>query len=147
MSAEILTIKLTGIAGSCKGTEFVIEEGGEAVIGRSRDCSLRIGETDEPEPNPEKPLKGSGGKNDHVHTVSRHHVKITFQNAKAIFIEDTSKHGTFINGNRVEGRDQLIGLRKAPMELRLGTNETFRMELVRTPAGIRPKITVKRREG
>jgi pSer/pThr/pTyr-binding forkhead associated (FHA) protein len=146
MAAEILTIKLTGIAGACKGGEFVIEEGGEAVIGRSRDCTFRIGEGDEPEPPPDKPFKGTGGKNDHLHTVSRHHVKISFQNAKAIFIEDTSKHGTFINGNKVEGRDQLIGLRKAPMELRLGTNETFRMELVRTPAGIKPKITVKRRE-
>lgn len=147
MGGEVLTIKLTGIAGFCKGQEFVIEEGGEAIIGRSRDCALRIGEKDEPEPDPEKPLKGSGGKNDHLHTVSRHHVTISFKNAKSIFIEDTSKHGTFINGNKVEGRDQLLGLRKAPMELRLGTNETFRMELVRTPAGIKPKITVKRREG
>ena len=146
MGGEVLTIKLTGIAGFCKGSELEIEEGGEAVIGRSRDCTLRIGEQEEPEPDPEKPLKGNGGKNDHLHTVSRHHMKITFQNAKAIFIEDTSKHGTFLNGNKVDGRDQILGLRKAPMELRLGTNETFRMELVRTPGGIQPKITVKRRE-
>jgi pSer/pThr/pTyr-binding forkhead associated (FHA) protein len=140
MGGEILTIKFTGIAGFCKGQEFVIEEGGEAVIGRSRDCAFRIGETEEPKP-------GKGGKEDHLHTVSRHHVKITFQGAKAIFIEDNSKHGTFINGNKLDGRDQLIGLRKAPMELRLGTNETFRVELVRTPARVAPKITVKRREG
>ncbi|MCB9893204.1 MAG: FHA domain-containing protein [Planctomycetes bacterium] len=147
MGGEILTIKLVGIAGYSKGKEFVIEEGGEAVIGRSRDCSFRIGETDEPEPDPNKPMKGTGGKDDHLHTVSRHHVKITFQNAKSIFITDQSKHGTFLNGNRIDGRDQIIGLRKGPMELRLGTNETFRMELLREPARLKPKITVKRREG
>jgi pSer/pThr/pTyr-binding forkhead associated (FHA) protein len=147
MGGEILTIKLTGIAGFCKGHEFVIEEGGQAVIGRSRDCNLRIGEVDEPEPDPDKPNKGTAGKDGHLHTVSRHHVKISFNNAKSIFIEDKSKHGTFLNGNRIDGRDQIIGLRKGPMELRLGTNETFRMELLREPAGLKPKITVKRRQG
>ena len=146
MGGEILTIKLTGIAGFSKGKEFTIEEGGEAVIGRSRDCSFRIGELDEPEPDPNKPFKGTGGKDDHLHTVSRHHVKLTFQNAKSIYIQDQSKHGTFLNGNRIDGRDQIIGLRKGPMELRLGTNETFRMELLREPARLKPKITVKRRE-
>lgn len=146
MAGEILTIKLTGIAGFAKGKEFTIEQGGQAVIGRSRDCTFRIGETDEPAPDPDKPFKGTGGKDGHLHTVSRHHVKIDFQGPKAIYIEDLSTHGTFLNGNRIDGRDQLIGLRKAPMELRLGTNETFRMELLKEPAGIKPKITVKRRE-
>ena len=98
MGGEILTIKLTGIAGFSKGKEFTIEEGGEAVIGRSRDCSFRIGQLDEPEPDLNKPFKGTGGKDDHLHTVSRHHVKLTFQNAKSIFIQDQSKHGTFLNG-------------------------------------------------
>jgi pSer/pThr/pTyr-binding forkhead associated (FHA) protein len=146
MAGEILTIKLTGIAGFTKGKEFVIEEGGEAIIGRSRTCSFRIGEEDEPEPDPSKPMKGTGGKDDHLHTVSRQHVRITFQSAKSLYIEDLSKHGTFLNGNKVDGRDQIIGLRKGPMELRLGTNETFKMEMLREPARLKPKITVKRRE-
>jgi pSer/pThr/pTyr-binding forkhead associated (FHA) protein len=147
MAGEILTIKLVGIAGFSKGKEFVIEEGGEAIIGRSRTCSFRIGEENEPEPDPNKPMKGSGGKDDHLHTVSRQHVRIVFQNTKSIFIEDLSKHGTFLNGQKLDGRDQIIGLRKAPMELRLGTNEAFKMELLREPARLKPKITVKRREG
>ena len=62
MGGEVLTIKLTGIAGFSKGKEFTIEEGGEATIGRSRTCSFRIGEEDEPEPDPKKPMKGTGGK-------------------------------------------------------------------------------------
>jgi hypothetical protein len=146
MAGEILTIKLVGIAGFSKGKEFFIEEGGEAVIGRSRTCSFKIGEEEEPAPDPAKPMHGSGGKDEHLHTVSRQHVRIVFQSAKSIFIEDLSKHGTFINGNKLDGRDQLIGLRKAPMELRLGTNETFKVELLREPAKLKPKITVKRRE-
>lgn len=143
MANETITIKLTGIAGACKGKEYLIEEGGEAVIGRSRDCTIRVGDSDAPD----KPGKGTGGAEDHLHTVSRHHVKISFQGAKAIYIEDLSKHGTFLNGHKVEGRDQIIGMRKAPIELRLGTNETFRMEMLREPAKLKPKITVKRREG
>ncbi|MBX3460643.1 MAG: FHA domain-containing protein [Planctomycetes bacterium] len=145
--SEVLTIKLTGIAGFCKGSEFVIEEGGEVVIGRSRNAGLRIAGPDHlSEPPSDKPFKGHGDKEKHLLTVSGRHVKLTFQNAKAIFIEDLSKHGTFLDGKPVEGRDQIIGLKKGPIELRLGTNETFRMELLKAPAKPKPKITVKRRD-
>lgn len=145
--ADVLTIKLTGIGGYSKGREFIVEEGGQAVMGRSRSCDFNLSEhDDETEPPEEKPFKGTGGKDEHLHTVSRQHVTIEFRGPKAIFITDTSKHGTFLNGNRVDGRDQIIGLRKAPVELRLGTNETFRMELMREEVRPGPKITVKRRE-
>ncbi|MCC6465651.1 MAG: FHA domain-containing protein [Planctomycetes bacterium] len=145
---EVLSIRLTGIAGYSSGREFTIEEGGEAVIGRSREASFRVGEEPEPGEDKEKsarPFKGSGGKDQHLLTVSGKHVKIEFEGSKCIWIEDLSKHGTFLNGNRIKGRDRILDLGKAPLELRLGTNETFRMELVRTPAKEPPRITVKRR--
>lgn len=145
--SEVMTIKLTGIAGFCKGSEFVIEEGGEAVIGRSREATFRVSGPDHlSDPPSDKPFKGHGDKEKHLLTVSGKHVKLTFQNAKGIYIEDLSKHGTFLDGKRVEGRDQIIGLKKGPIELRLGTNETFRMELLKAPAKPKPKITVKRRD-
>ncbi|MCC7509167.1 MAG: FHA domain-containing protein [Planctomycetes bacterium] len=145
--ADVLTIKFTGIAGFCKGTEFVVEEGGEATIGRSREASLRIiGPDHLSEPPAEKPFKGHGDKEKHLLTVSGKHVKISFADAKHIFIEDLSKHGTFLDGKALDGRDQLIGLKKGPIELRLGTNETFRMELLKSPSKAKPKITVKRRD-
>lgn len=138
MADETLTLKLTGIAGYCKGTEYLIEEGGEATIGRSRGASLRITEAESETGKP------SGGRETHLLTVSGVHVHIAFKDARGIFIEDLSKHGTFLDGKRVSGRDQIIGLGKGPLELRLGTNETFRLELVRSPARPQPKITVKR---
>lgn len=144
MSTEVACIHLTGIAGACKGRDFVLEVGGEAVIGRSRNATFRIIDSKDEE-TAQRPLKGSGGIHEHLLTVSGRHVKLSFPSEREIFIEDTSKHGTFLDGKRVEGRDQIIGLKKGPIELRLGTNETFRMELVRAPAKAKPKITVKRR--
>lgn len=137
MSSDVACIHLTGIAGVCKGREFTLEVGGEVVIGRSRSAGLRITE-------PDKSDKDSGV-HQHLLTVSGAHVKLSFPSEREIFIEDMSKHGTFLDGKKLEGRDQIIGLKKGPIELRLGTNETFRMELVRAPARPKPKITVKRR--
>lgn len=147
MPSELLSIRLTGIAGLSTGKEFSIEEGGVAVIGRSRDCNFRLDAKELPaeKASERKPFRGSGGKQEHLLTVSGKHVKIEFTAAKTIFIQDLSKHGTFLNGKKLQGRDQIIGLHKGPIELRLGTNETFRMEFVRTPVKTPPKISVKRR--
>jgi pSer/pThr/pTyr-binding forkhead associated (FHA) protein len=146
MSNEVLMIKLTGIGGYCDGQEHVLEQGNEAVIGRSRDCEFRIKGKDEPtDPPADKPFKGSGDKAKHLLTVSGKHVRITYKDPKNIFVEDLSTHGTFLDGVKLEGRDQLIGLKKNSVEMRLGTNETLRIEFVRQPAKPKPKITVKRR--
>ncbi|MHC4840170.1 MAG: FHA domain-containing protein [Planctomycetota bacterium] len=143
--SENLSIQLTGISGFSNGHRWAISQGQTITIGRSRDCEIRVGEEELPEPDPKKPLKGHGGKTEHLHTVSRHHVTIEFKDAKRIYIEDKSMHGTFLNATAIEGRDQIIGLRKGPMELRLGTNETFKMELIRAHDDV-PRITVKRRD-
>lgn len=147
MASEILSIRLTGIAGFSKGKEFSIEEGGTAVVGRSRECNFRLDAKVAPDeqPSEKKPFKGGGGRKEHLLTVSGKHVKIEFPDSKTIFIQDLSKHGTFLNGKKLQGRDQILGLNKGPIEMRLGTNETFRMEFVRTPVKAKPKISVKRR--
>jgi hypothetical protein len=142
----LLTIKVTGIAGYCKGSEHVIEKGGELVIGRSRSATMRIAPGDEASDTPtDKPYHGTGEKEKHFLTVSGQHVKLTFKDASHIYIHDLSKHGTWLEGQKIDGRDQISGLSKGAMELRLGTNETLRLEMIRTPAKPRPKITVKRR--
>lgn len=146
MASEILSLRLVGIAGLSRGKEFLIEEGGEAVIGRSRSCQFRIDSRPaDDEPTAHKPLKGSAGNQTHLLTVSGRHVKLSFRSATQVEITDLSKHGTFINGRRIEGSDRLLGLEKAPVEMRLGTNETFRLEFARTPARAKPRISVKRR--
>jgi pSer/pThr/pTyr-binding forkhead associated (FHA) protein len=143
MGEDIPHLKLTGIAGFCKGSEFLIEQGGEATIGRSRNATFRIREGEaEPQP-PEKPFKGTGGLEKHLLTVSGIHARVSFRDGK-VLLEDLSRHGCFIDGKRIQGRDQIIGLGKSPVELRLGTNETFRLELIRLSAKTPPRITVKR---
>lgn len=147
MPSEMLSIRLTGIAGFSRGKEFSVEEGGAAILGRSRSCSFRLDANDAPteEATAKHPFKGTAGKQEHLLTVSAQHVRIEFPDSKTIYVEDLSKHGTFINGKKLQGRDQILGLNKGPIELRLGTNEAFRMELVRTPVKTSPKISVKRR--
>ncbi len=140
--AETLIIRVTGIAGYCKGSEQTLEPGGELIIGRSRSAGLRIATTQQT--TSDKPFHGTGDKDKHFLTVSGQHVKLTFQDASHIYIQDLSKHGTWLEGIKIDGRDQISGLSKGPMELRLGTNETLRLELIRTPAKTSPKITVKR---
>jgi pSer/pThr/pTyr-binding forkhead associated (FHA) protein len=144
MAQDVLALKLTGIAGFCKDRELLIEQGGEAVLGRSRDCALRLTARVPDEPAPARPYKGDAGKQEHLLTVSGRHARIRFAAADDIEIEDLSKHGTFVNGRRVEGKDSIQELHKGPMELRLGTNETFRMELTHTPTRAKPRIVVKR---
>jgi pSer/pThr/pTyr-binding forkhead associated (FHA) protein len=147
MASELLSIRLTGIAGCSRGKEFSIAEGEQATVGRSRSCTFRLDAMPGPisEEDARKPFHGTAGMKEHLLTVSGQHVRIQFNGAKAIIIEDLSKHGTFLNGKRIEGRDQILGLHKGPMELKLGTNETFRVEFIRTPVKAPPKISVKRR--
>ena len=147
MASELLSIRLTGIAGCSRGKEFSIAEGEQATIGRSRSCTFRLDAKLGPvsEEEEKKPFHGTAGMKQHLLTVSGEHARIQFAGPKTIYIEDLSKHGTYLNGKRIEGRDQILGLHKGPMELKLGTNETFRLEFVRTAVKAPPKISVKRR--
>jgi pSer/pThr/pTyr-binding forkhead associated (FHA) protein len=147
MTQPEYTLKLTGIAGYCEGHEHVLKPGDEALIGRSRACDFRIENIpDTVQPTPGKPFKGTGDRRSHFLTVSGKHARLTFEGPGAVYVEDLSTHGTFVDGKRVEGREAVSGLDKAPREIRLGTNETLRLELVRQGPTAKPKITVKRRQ-
>jgi pSer/pThr/pTyr-binding forkhead associated (FHA) protein len=63
----------------------IVIEGDEVVLGRVKSCTLRV-----------------------VHPlVSRQHCRLTIA-SDGIFVEDMgSSNGTFVNGDRVRGRDQV----------------------------------------
>ena len=146
MAETRLSIRLTGLTGFVKGKDFLIEPGETALIGRSSKCDIVIKEDEaERETESDNPNKGTAGRENHLKTVSRKHLRIEFDGPRKVFLEDLSQHGTFIDGKPLDGRDRLVALAKGPIELRLGTNEAFRMEFVKTRAKPKPKITVKRR--
>jgi len=136
-----LSVHLKGIAGAVKGRDFTIAQGIETVIGRSHECDIVV----KPNGNTDKP-KGREATLEHLKTVSRKHVTLRVDRPDRVFIKDISHHGTFVDGIRIEGEDTILSLETAPVELRLGTNETFRMELVRITDESSPRISVRSRE-
>ncbi len=138
-------IRLTGIAGFSKGNTLDVYAGRSVTVGRSRDCDFHIQPHGEPPAQTDNPNHGTSGKEKHLKTVSRTHVTIEYRDAKHVFIEDSSTHGTFLNDVKLSGRDRVTGLKNGPIELRLGTNEAIRMEFVTVDADP-PKITIKRRD-
>ncbi|WP_405761222.1 serine/threonine-protein kinase [Streptomyces sp. NBC_01420] len=81
------TVTLTLVEGRLDRTEYVFDERTTAVLGRARDCSLRL-------PNDK-----------HHRTVSRHHCLLDI-NPPEIRIRDFgSLNGTFVNGRKIGQRE------------------------------------------
>lgn len=79
-------ITLTVVAGSQTGTEYVFERQAVLMIGRGRDCDLRV---------PENEM--------HL-TISRHHC-LLFVDPPDVAVRDCgSRNGTYLNGVRLGGR-------------------------------------------
>ncbi|MBW2526987.1 MAG: FHA domain-containing protein [Deltaproteobacteria bacterium] len=75
-------LSLRFLSGRCKGSEYVLTEGEEVVVGRGNDADLML-------------LEG---------IVSRHHARFTLFDA-IVTVEDLgSTNGTFVNGDRVRQR-------------------------------------------
>ena len=115
---------LLGTAGMAEGETYVLAEGVEIVIGRSRSCPVSMRRA-------ANYLRSSASVRDNDHdfnTVSRRHVRL-FIAAGKVDIEDLSSNGTFIGGEPLTGRIT-VDLTNGPCSLRLGTRERFDLQLV-----------------
>jgi pSer/pThr/pTyr-binding forkhead associated (FHA) protein len=141
MADEALHLKLTGIAGFIKGESFSLKPGSINVIGRSRSCDISLREVKQSHEESDR----EGAKEDHYKTVSRQHVRISFKDNNEVMIEDLSHNGSYLDGERIKTSASITDLVKKSHELRLGTNETFRVELAKAEkTKASPKIVVKR---
>ena len=118
------TLKLTGTAGLVSGSAFSLPQGGEAVLGRSRRCGVSLAGIGR---GPEARSASPAGRA--FRSVSREHATIRFKGASELEIVDRSRHGTFVDGDRID-TVILTDLATRPHTLRLGTAETFRLEVV-----------------
>lgn len=115
---------LIGTSGLAAGECFVLSEGVEIVIGRSRSCDVS--------------LRRSAGylktpalvrDNDHdFNTVSRRHLRLTVHAGNATF-QDLSSNGTFVNGEQLSA-SKTVDLNAETVTVRLGTRETFTVSLL-----------------
>ena len=115
---------LLGTAGMAEGESYVLTEGIEIVIGRSRSCPVSMRRA-------ANYLRASASVRDNDHdfnTVSRRHVRL-FVAAGKVDIEDLSSNGTFVGGEALTGRTT-VDLSLGPCSLRLGTRERFDIQLV-----------------
>lgn len=115
---------LIGTAGMAEGEVYLLAEGIEVVIGRSRACPVSLRRA-------ANYLRASPTVRDNDHdfnTVSRRHLRIFVAAGKAD-IEDLSSNGTYIGGEPLTGRTT-VDLNQGPCGLRLGTRERFDLMLI-----------------
>lgn len=115
---------LLGTAGMAEGEAYVLAEGVEIVIGRSRSCPVSMRRA-------ANYLRSSAAVRDNDHdfnTVSRRHVRL-FVAAGKVDIEDLSSNGTYVGGEVLTGRIT-VDLTLGPCSVRLGTRERFDIQLV-----------------
>ncbi len=124
MSEPLGVLKLVGISGFVKGETFTVRIGESVSIGRSRSCSISVRDV-----KAYRKVDPLGQQvNEHFKTISREHVVLQIKGANEILVHDGSSNGTYIDGKRI-GKTALIkNLPTTAHELKLGTNEAFRME-------------------
>ena len=115
---------LLGTAGLVEGECFLLDQGVDLIIGRSRSCDISLRRTTAYLKTPPAARDG-----DHdFNTVSRRHVRIQISNAVAA-IQDLSTNGTFYNGEPLKDH-QKVDLTSGACTLRLGTRESFQLCLL-----------------
>jgi pSer/pThr/pTyr-binding forkhead associated (FHA) protein len=115
---------LIGTAGMVLGECFILNNGSDLVVGRSRSCDISLRRAN-------GYLKAASEARDSDHefnTVSRRHVRIQVTNT-VIKISDLSTNGTFCNDEPVQ-QSKEVDVSKGTYTLRLGTREAFQITLL-----------------
>ncbi len=112
---------LLGTAGMVDGECFLLENGRDVVVGRSRSCDISLRRTATYLKTP--PTQRDA---DHdLNTVSRRHIRLSVKDQTA-HIQDLSTNGSFCNGEPM--REPLtIDLSAGPCTLRMGTRESVQL--------------------
>lgn len=115
---------LIGTAGMVEGETFVLGEGVDLTVGRSRSCDVSLRKTSAYLKTPSQVRD-----NDHdFNTVSRRHIRLHVKDG-TVSLQDLSSNGTFCNGEQMV-QPRKVDLRAAACSIRLGTRETFDLALL-----------------
>jgi pSer/pThr/pTyr-binding forkhead associated (FHA) protein len=115
---------LIGTAGMVEGECFVLGEGVDITVGRSRSCDVSLRKTSAYLKTPSQVRD-----NDHdFNTVSRRHIRLHIKDGTAA-LQDLSSNGTYCNGEQLV-QPRKIDLKAGACSVRLGTRETFDLALL-----------------
>jgi pSer/pThr/pTyr-binding forkhead associated (FHA) protein len=115
---------LFGIAGLVAGETWLLSQACDISIGRSRSCAVSLRLVAKYKSAPPE----SRDEDHDFNTVSRRHVKLVVGDGIAT-VEDLSSNGTLLNGQAITS-PVTVDLRRGAAEIRLGTRETVRLELI-----------------
>lgn len=124
MSNPSPSLFIRGVNGLSKGETLKLKPGQSIVIGRSRKCdfslrrSLAYLRLTPQERVAQKTFQA----------VSRKHCRISFINKNTIEIEDSSRHGTYINGKRIR-RVIITDIDRKNYHITLGVTEELALSL------------------
>ena len=114
---------LIGTKGWVSGELYVLKDGEAVVLGRSRSCDISLRRI---VAYLERSPSERDGDNE-FNTVSRRHMRVTI-NGTSVKVEDLSTNGSYCN-DEVVAEPRELDLSSGAIELRLGTRESFRLEL------------------
>jgi pSer/pThr/pTyr-binding forkhead associated (FHA) protein len=112
---------LIGTAGFVVGECYVLPDGVDLVLGRSRSCDISLRRA-------AAYLQASAQVRDEdrdFNTVSRRHVRVQVSGT-TVTLHDLSTNGAFINDEPIQ-QSRTIDLAVGSFSLRLGTREAFRL--------------------
>jgi pSer/pThr/pTyr-binding forkhead associated (FHA) protein len=115
---------LVGTAGLVVGECYVLNDGADIVIGRSRSCDISLRRTN-------GYLKSPSDVRDADHdfnTVSRRHLRLQVHDS-IVRLQDLSTNGTYCNEQQLE-QSREIDLSAGPATVRLGTRECFQLVML-----------------
>ncbi|MBA3686806.1 MAG: FHA domain-containing protein [Planctomycetes bacterium] len=115
---------LLGTAGFVLGECFVLGDGSDVVIGRSRSCDISLRRA----ANYLKAASETRDVDQDFNTVSRRHLRLQVHES-VVRVQDLSTNGTFCNDDPVQQARE-IDLANGAFSLRLGTRETFQVQML-----------------
>lgn len=119
-------LRVRGIRGFLQDEELLLKRGDEVVVGRSRQCDLSVRRSTR---YLERADRRNVSSSEAWRTVSRFHARIAYHRPDHIVIEDLSVNGSFLDGEKIDGKANIADLDAAPHVLALGSVERLKLEL------------------
>lgn len=116
---------LIGSEGLFAGESFILGDGNEVIIGRSRQCVISLQKAPRYLNMTEDERKALS----HFSSVSRQHLKITIKGWKAL-LQNMSNFGTWCDDKRFDGELE-VEMSTKPINLRLCPGESFNLLLIK----------------
>lgn len=126
---------LIGTSGFVVGECYVLDDGLDIVVGRSRSCDISLRKA---AAYLQAPAQARDDDHD-FNTVSRRHIRVQVK-GDILSISDLSTNGSFINDEPINQKRDL-DLNEGSYSVRLGTRESFR--LTRLPKND-PRVVAQR---